>query len=76
MLILSDLGPWSCASGYARYCVCDAFDGAAGDYMALSAQEQFQYTLKLAKMPTRNVVFAQADAAAALRGGELCRILV
>ena len=44
--------------------------------MALSAQEQFQYTLKSAKMPTSNTVFAQADAVAALRGGDWCRILV
>ena len=48
---------------------------AARGYMALSAQEQFRYTLKLAKMPTRNAGFAQADAVAALRDSNLCRIL-
>ena len=48
---------------------------AARGYMALSAQEQFQYTLKLAKMPTRRAGFAQADAVATLRSGGLCRIL-
>ena len=43
--------------------------------MALSAQEQFQYTLKLAKMPTRHAGFAQADAVTALRSSDLRHIL-
>ena len=48
---------------------------AAQGYMALSAREQFKYTLKLAQAKKRNSAFQKADALVVLRRRGLTNLL-